>query len=313
MIAAVVPAAGASTRMGSPKLLVELEGETVIERVVVALRGGGVERVVVVAPPVEATEGPAIAQAARAAGAEVVVPATRPPEMRESIELGLERLGEGQIPEHVMVTPADLPGITAAIVRRVLGHAASVPESLVIPRYLGKRGHPIVLPWRIALAVRSLPAGQGLNALVAQHAHLVTELAVDDTEIGRDLDTLEDLAYWRGSQSTHDESLAKMNVSVRLFALARERAGRSEVVIELPLGSTVADLRIALADQLPALRPLMPAIYVSVDEEYAGESTPILPGSRVALIPPVSGGGFDRRRRGRQQPSEPSCERLGQP
>ena len=45
MIAAVVPAAGSSKRMGQPKLLVEFDGHTLIGRVVGALRAGGVERV----------------------------------------------------------------------------------------------------------------------------------------------------------------------------------------------------------------------------------------------------------------------------
>ena len=53
MIAALVPAAGSSKRMGQPKLLLEFDGHTLIGRVVGALRAGGVERVVVVAPPAE--------------------------------------------------------------------------------------------------------------------------------------------------------------------------------------------------------------------------------------------------------------------
>ena len=57
---------------------VEFEGQTLIGRVVTALRAGGAERVVVVAPPADAAEGPAIAAEARRAGAEVVVPRSPP-------------------------------------------------------------------------------------------------------------------------------------------------------------------------------------------------------------------------------------------
>jgi molybdenum cofactor cytidylyltransferase len=87
MIAALVPAAGASVRMGRPKLLFEFDGQALISRVVSALSAGGAARVVVIAPPADSPEGPAIAALARGAGAEVVVPRTRPAEMRQSIEL----------------------------------------------------------------------------------------------------------------------------------------------------------------------------------------------------------------------------------
>jgi molybdenum cofactor cytidylyltransferase len=294
MIVALVPAAGSSKRMGHPKLLVEIDGQPVIGRVVHALRAGGVGRVVVIAPPADAPEGQAIAKAASAAGAEVVVPSTRPAEMRESIEHGLELLDRPKSPEGVMVTPADHPGIMPEIVDQIAQYAARYPESLVIPTYNGRRGHPIVLPWKVAVAVHSLPEGMGLNALVAEHSDLVAELATSHPEIVRDLDTPDDLAYWQNRHNADRNLATKMKVTVRLFALAKERAGGSELTIELSPGSTVADLRTALADRLPTLAPLMSSTLIAVDEEYASDGTAISPGSRLAVIPPVSGGCGDR-------------------
>ena len=82
-----------------------------------------------------------------------------------------------------------------------------------------------------------------------------------------------------------------MTVNVRLFAVARQRAGSPEVAVELPEGATVADLRQAIAEQHPALAPLLPGMMVAVESDYAGDDRPIGPGAEVALIPPVSGGG----------------------
>ncbi|HMB04693.1 MAG TPA: molybdopterin converting factor subunit 1 [Isosphaeraceae bacterium] len=81
-----------------------------------------------------------------------------------------------------------------------------------------------------------------------------------------------------------------MQVNVRLFALARERAGRASVAIELPESGTVADLRSALGETLPALAPLLPNLRIAVDAEYVADDRPIRPGAEVAVIPPVSGG-----------------------
>src|SRR5215468_2464915 len=67
-VAAIVPAAGRSVRMGRPKLVLTIGGQTVLARVVKALRAGGAGRVVVVAPPADSDEGPAIAAEGRLAG-----------------------------------------------------------------------------------------------------------------------------------------------------------------------------------------------------------------------------------------------------
>src|SRR5688572_29779171 len=81
-----------------------------------------------------------------------------------------------------------------------------------------------------------------------------------------------------------------MKVHVRLFALARQRAGRPEVVVELPEPATVADLKRSLVEALPELAPLTSSLMIALDSEYAGDDQIIAPGSEIAVIPPVSGG-----------------------
>ena len=81
-----------------------------------------------------------------------------------------------------------------------------------------------------------------------------------------------------------------MKVAVKLFAAARELAGRGEVEIELPPGADVAELRQALAAKAPPLAALAARSLVAVNAEYAGDATPVAEGDELALIPPVSGG-----------------------
>lgn len=81
-----------------------------------------------------------------------------------------------------------------------------------------------------------------------------------------------------------------MSIRVRLFAIARERAGASEVVLYLQQGATVADLRTALTAQVPALGPLLPNAMIALNAEYAADGQVVSDGADVAVIPPVSGG-----------------------
>ena len=78
-----------------------------------------------------------------------------------------------------------------------------------------------------------------------------------------------------------------MVVRIRLFAQLRERAGTSELELELPEGACVRDALAApdvasLADGLP--------LVLAVNREYAAADVPLAAGDELALIPPVSGG-----------------------
>ena len=201
MIAAIVPAAGQSTRMGQPKPLMSLDGATLLHRVVTSLRQGGVERVVVVVPPADTPEGPLIADEARRAGADVVIPETRPADMRRSVELGLARLETDPPPRIVLLAPADTPGISGELVACLVETARERPGSIVVPCHEGRRGHPLALPWNLAVQVPTLPAGVGVNALVARHVDSIVTLASASSDVLVDLDTPEDWNRWRFLQT----------------------------------------------------------------------------------------------------------------
>jgi len=76
-----------------------------------------------------------------------------------------------------------------------------------------------------------------------------------------------------------------MQISVRLFAALRERAGENVVTVELDDGARVSD---ALAS-LRKLTEDVPVV-MAVNHEYADADTPLTAGDELALIPPVSGG-----------------------
>jgi MoaE-MoaD fusion protein len=78
-----------------------------------------------------------------------------------------------------------------------------------------------------------------------------------------------------------------VEVTVRLFAMLRERAGAPELTLELPEGSRVSE---ALASEpLSALADGIPLV-MAVNREYADGEQVLDAGDELALIPPVSGG-----------------------
>ena len=81
-----------------------------------------------------------------------------------------------------------------------------------------------------------------------------------------------------------------MKVRVKLFAAAKELAGRDELEIEVPASATIADARHAVVAAIPALERIVPNSLWAVGTEYVPNNTPLTEQSDIALIPPVSGG-----------------------
>ncbi|MEX0641597.1 MAG: MoaD/ThiS family protein [Pirellulales bacterium] len=81
-----------------------------------------------------------------------------------------------------------------------------------------------------------------------------------------------------------------MKVRVKLFAVAKELAGRDALVVDLPDGATIADLRQAVVETFPALAMIVPHSLWAIGSEYVDDNTQLNEKSDVALIPPVSGG-----------------------
>lgn len=190
---AIVPAAGLSRRMGQPKLLLDLAGRTVIERVVHALRDAGISRCLVVVRPDDVE----LAREVLAAGAEVVQPPENPAEMRQSVEYALREVAR-QTPSSTppcdgwVLIPADHPMLNSNLVQNLVKVWSASPSRIAVPACNGRRGHPTIFPWSLAEEVYRLPPDQGLNSLLRSNPDRVLEMSVTDARVLDDLDTPED-------------------------------------------------------------------------------------------------------------------------
>ena len=103
--------------------------------------------------------------------------------------------------------------------------------------------------------------------------------------------------------------MGTMRISVRLFAILRERAGQDRIALELDPGATVDDALAALAREPGLAEPLdRMGVAMAVNRDYASGDTELHAGDELALIPPVSGGGAAVRARVSAEPL--SLERI---
>ena len=81
-----------------------------------------------------------------------------------------------------------------------------------------------------------------------------------------------------------------MHVTVKLFALLREKAGTDNLVLGLPDAADVKQAVDAIRHQHPVLEPYLDNLRFSLDMDFVEENTTLHEGDEVVLIPPVSGG-----------------------
>lgn len=199
-VAAVLPAAGASRRMGRPKLLLPFAGGTVVGGTLEALREGGAARVAVVVAP---DDDELLAWARQR---EDVVAAVNPDPARgmlSTVRCGVDALGGAATLARrgtaLLVTPADLPALAAATVRSVAG-ALAAGARLSVPVHDGRRGHPLGIAPALLPQVAELDLEVGLRQLLERHAASLVEVPVDDPGCLRDVDTPEDYRRLAGRE-----------------------------------------------------------------------------------------------------------------
>lgn len=186
-------AAGASTRMGAPKALLDHgDGRTFLAACCDALREGGAGPLfVVVAEPHRAR----VAEAASACGATCVVNPDPSRGQSSSMAVALEAMAQSPIG---LVALVDQPDLTAPVVRTLIAAALREPSAVHVPVHGGVRGHPVALPTALLPALRALPPGHSAREVLERCG--IREHAVADEGILFDVDTPADLARWEASR-----------------------------------------------------------------------------------------------------------------
>lgn len=81
-----------------------------------------------------------------------------------------------------------------------------------------------------------------------------------------------------------------MNVTVKLFAQARDLAGTSQANLSLNEEQSVKEMLASLIDKYPALSQIQGNLLVAVNNEYVSSESLIPANAEIVCFPPVSGG-----------------------
>jgi len=187
-VVAIVLAAGASTRFGSPKLLAPMGDRPVLQHTLDAVAAGGLDDTVVVL----GNEAPSI-ESGITWRAERRLVNPRPQDgLSSSLRLGLDAAAQDPAADAVLVVLGDQPALRPEAIRSVLNAASATDRPLVRARYTHDAAPNPVLVRRAAWVLAAgLEGDHGLGPLLAARPDLVHEVAVDGAN--PDVDTPDDL------------------------------------------------------------------------------------------------------------------------
>lgn len=186
-IGAIVLAAGLSTRMGQPKMLLPWGEETIIRHVCKEIVVSGAHHVVVVT----GAEREAVERAVAGLPVETVFnPDYTEGEMLSSLQVGLRTL-KG-IADACLIVLGDQPQseheVTAGVIRAYFEGRGGI----IAPSYQMQRGHPVLVDNKFWPELLALPSDGAPRDVVRAHEDAIYHLIVDTPSVLRDVDTPED-------------------------------------------------------------------------------------------------------------------------
>ncbi|GAB4478186.1 MAG: molybdenum cofactor cytidylyltransferase [Anaerolineae bacterium] len=187
-IGAVVLAAGQSSRMGEPKLLLPWrEGETIIRHVCRVIASCGLYEIVVVTGqwheaireqvgdlPVRPVYNPRYAEG----------------EMLSSLQTGLSAIWRTS--SACLVVLGDQPGVEAGVVRDLIRKYSEGCGRIVAPSYQNRRGHPMIIERSLWEEIMQLPEGAAPRDVIRAHEREICHHIVSTQTVLRDIDTPDD-------------------------------------------------------------------------------------------------------------------------
>jgi len=195
-LAATILAAGLGLRLGGcPKATLQIGGISMLERLVAALRGAGIQTVSVVIGPYREQLLPLVAHC----GARAVEHRQPDPSLIDSQRLALDAHRAGFAGHDLLLVLADLPLLSAADVSPLLAawHRRAPTVHALMPVVDGVRGHPLLLSGYAMEQVSTTARHLGIRDWLGRHPEAVQPVHTARRAYVTDVDTPDDLAALR--------------------------------------------------------------------------------------------------------------------
>ena len=171
--------------MGRPKALLPIQGTRFIEKIVTALRSAQVGKIIVVL----GHDAEALRRQICDLPVEIVVNEDYKLGQLSSLMAALRKIESSSDAGHIdgiLVHLVDHPYVNPGLVNTMIDRFYATKKLIVVPRYQGRRGHPVIFSRDLFGELLAAPLDQGAKSVV--HAHREDTLEIDTEDEGTTID-----------------------------------------------------------------------------------------------------------------------------
>ncbi len=183
MISGIIMASGFSNRMGQNKLLMEIQGQRVIERVIRACKNSLLDEIILVYRLDEIRE----------IGLKYDLKTVFNPHAEEgqsaAVKLGVKNSKEGN---GFMFLVADQPYLDSQVINTLIREYENEQNMIVVPYYCNKFGMPIIFPPAYKADLLGVLGDKGGREIIERNKDLIKRIDYEEEILGIDIDTIED-------------------------------------------------------------------------------------------------------------------------
>ncbi len=187
MISAIILAAGESDRMGICKQLLDIDGRTMIERVVETVNNSKVDEIIIVL----GNKSDQIREKLNIDEVETVYNPDFQKGMSTSLKAGIKETGEAA--EAFLIVLGDQPLLESEVIDKLVKRYKSSQKTIIAPAYQGKRGHPVLLDISLRDELMEIEGDIGARNILQNRKEEVCEIEVETPSVVFDVNTREDL------------------------------------------------------------------------------------------------------------------------
>lgn len=189
MITGIIMASGFSKRMKKNKLVLDLDGSPVIERVIKAIKDSEVDNIIMV------YREDTVKEIGIKNGVKTIYNDRAELGQSQSMKLGVKY----SPPETkaFMFFVGDQPFLNAATINRLIKVFKEGKYPIVVPEYNGEKGNPVIFSSEFKGELLDIEGDKGGRSIIRKRPHEVKVVHFSDEIIGKDIDTWEEYTNWR--------------------------------------------------------------------------------------------------------------------
>jgi len=186
MISAIVLAAGESTRMGFPKLLLSIKGRSLLQHVIDNALQSKVSEVIVVLGA-DATK---LRRETKQSQVQIIENSSYKEGLSSSLKVGLQAISPQA--QAVLVLLADQPLVSHAVIDALIDKYEESGSIIMAPVYNGKRGNPVLFDSSLIPELLRVTGDKGGREIIEKHLAQLATVDFESTIIGSDIDSWDD-------------------------------------------------------------------------------------------------------------------------